>query len=92
MVVDRLTKYAHFMVLSHRYTAKELERWFGSMDSQLPLLWYNVNYHSATQTTPFKALYGRDAPAAIRGNVRRIPMEEVTSMLADQKELVEELK
>lgn len=52
-------------------------------------LWYNVNYHSATQTMPFN---GRDAPAAIRGNVRRIPMEEVTRMLADQNELIEELK
>ncbi|GJU12888.1 retrotransposon protein, putative, ty1-copia subclass [Tanacetum coccineum] len=107
VVVDRLTKYAHFMLLSHPFTAaqvaqefldtvykwhslpstivsyrdkiflsncwkevfklfqvkllmkrpKEWKKWLS-----LAELWYNSNFHTYIQTTPFEAVYGQSPP------------------------------
>ncbi|GJV95601.1 peroxidase 64 [Tanacetum coccineum] len=72
VVVDRLTKYAHFIPLSHPLTAsgssvlrlgenpKEWYKWLS-----LAELWYNSNYHSSIATTPFEALYGQPPPVHV---------------------------
>ncbi|GJY27214.1 retrotransposon-related protein [Tanacetum coccineum] len=64
VVVDRLTKYVHFIPLSHSFTALQVAQVF--LD-QIPLaeLWYNSNYHSAIDTTPFEALYGQPPPVYV---------------------------
>ncbi|GJY93093.1 retrotransposable element Tf2 [Tanacetum coccineum] len=92
VVVDRLTKYAHFIPLSHPFTAMQVAQVFlaqvcklhGVPESivsdrdkvrilridwfkWLPLaeLWYNSNYHSSIDTTPFEALYGQPPPVHV---------------------------
>ena len=44
-------------------------------------LWFNTTYSASTQTTPFKALYGRDPPALFRGHVTVSTIEEVNTLL-----------
>ncbi|WVZ06906.1 hypothetical protein V8G54_020252 [Vigna mungo] len=54
--------------------------------------WYNTNYHESTYTTPFKALYGRDPPPIIKGDIRLTTVEEVSKMTTDRDAMLEELK
>jgi len=50
--------------------------------------WYNTTYHESTKMTPFKALYGRDPPPVVRGDIPTTSMEEVTVMLQERNELL----
>ncbi|KAE8709758.1 hypothetical protein F3Y22_tig00110328pilonHSYRG00349 [Hibiscus syriacus] len=66
VVIDKFTKYAHFMPLAHPYTVVEVARVY--LDQVYKLhgppkaeWWYNINYHTALRMTPFKALYGYQA-------------------------------
>lgn len=54
--------------------------------------WFNTNYHSTTQMTPFKALYGRDRPVLLRGNTTPTQVHEVATLIADKDSLLNELK
>ena len=54
--------------------------------------WYNTNYHEATKMTPFKAMYGRDPPLVIRGDVAAISVDEVAGMIQDRNEMLDILK
>ena len=165
VVVDRLTKYAHFIGLSHPYTAKEVvvvfvrkvvrlhgfpmsivsyrDRLFMSIfwselfkqagtklkyssayhpqtDGQTEVVnkcletylrcfvgtkpkqrhkglwwaeyWFNTNYNSSTQTTPFKALYERDPPTLIRGDMIPSHIEDVNQLVYERNLILDELK
>ena len=165
VVVDRLTKYSHFIALSHPYSAKEIAAIFvkevvrlhgfpatiitdrdrvfmsifwsemfrqagtklkyssayhpqtdgqtkvvnrcletylrcfaGTKPKQWPKwlpwaeLWFNTTYSASTQTTPFKALYGRDPPTLLRGEVTASPVEGVNQLLAERNSILDELK
>lgn len=54
--------------------------------------WYNTNYHSATKTTPFQALYGRQPPPVIRGDVGETSLEEVSRITDERNQMLHELK
>nr|GEY68712.1 reverse transcriptase [Tanacetum cinerariifolium] len=59
VVVDRLSKYAHFIPLAHPYTAIDVAqmKWLS-----LAEWWYNTNHHSAINTTPYEIVYGQCSP------------------------------
>ena len=165
VVVDRLTKYAHFIPLKHPFTAKTVaetfvkevvklhgfpetmvsdrDRVFLSLfwsalfksqgtalhkstayhpqsDGQTEVVnrcleaylryfagrkpsswvqwlpwaeyWYNTSHHSATNTTPFKALYGRDPPRLLRFGDVPTANAEVEEMIKGRDELLQELR
>ncbi|WVY93416.1 hypothetical protein V8G54_032504 [Vigna mungo] len=151
VVVDRLTKYAHFIAIAHPYTAKDIAEIFikdiaklhgfpssivsdrdrvfiteiqfrlspskgrqtevvnrcletylrcltGAKPKQWPKwlswaeFWYNINYNSSTKMTPFKALYGREPPVLIRGDMIQSSVEEVNRLMADRNHMLDELK
>lgn len=54
--------------------------------------WYNTTYHSATQTTPFKALYGRDPPPLLKWKERTTRVQEVDQQLQERNQILDELK
>ncbi|GJY50778.1 hypothetical protein Tco_0441625 [Tanacetum coccineum] len=56
VVVDRLSKYSHFLPLAHPFTAKLVDVLFCKEIVRLH------GYHTSSETTPFKALYSRDQP------------------------------
>ena len=53
--------------------------------------WYNTSYHSATKSTPFKALYGRDPPKLLRFGDIPTANTEVEVMIQDRDALLHEL-
>ena len=54
--------------------------------------WYNTTYHSATGTTPFKALYGRDPPTLLRWVDQSSKVQEVDQLIKERNQLLDELK
>ncbi|KAJ1275228.1 hypothetical protein BS78_05G120600, partial [Paspalum vaginatum] len=58
VVVDRLTKVAHFIAVKHPYTSSLIAKLFLDSVVRLHELWYNSSYHSSLGCSPFKALFG----------------------------------
>ncbi|KAJ4807982.1 polyprotein [Rhynchospora pubera] len=54
--------------------------------------WYNTNFHSALNTTPFKALYGYDPPQLPMGTIPRCSVEAVNELMKERHEWLQELK
>ncbi|XP_039011091.1 uncharacterized protein LOC120140134 [Hibiscus syriacus] len=71
VIVDKFTKYSHFLALSHPYTATDIARLYLDTPKQwakwLPHAewWYNTTYHTALKLTPFEALYGYKPPTMV---------------------------
>ena len=54
--------------------------------------WYNTSYHTATKTTPFLAVYGREPPPVLRYGDTPTPNASVEELLKDRDSILEELK
>nr|GEW01295.1 hypothetical protein [Tanacetum cinerariifolium] len=132
VVVDRLSKYAHFIPLTHPFTASQVAQVFldqvyklhGLRESitkvvnkslgcylrcmcgekpkewvkWLPLaeFWYNTNYHTSTETTPYEAVYRQTPHLHVPMFLTYIPgdsrVEEVDTTLQAREEAIKVLK
>ncbi|KAJ4807690.1 polyprotein [Rhynchospora pubera] len=54
--------------------------------------WYNTNFHSSLNTTPFKALYGYDPPSLPMGSIPRCNVESVNVVLKERQQILSELR
>lgn len=54
--------------------------------------WYNTSCHTATQTTPFKILYGRDPPHLVYYAQSSTLVSQVDQYLEELDRILEELK
>ena len=54
--------------------------------------WYNTSFHSATQTTPFRVVYGQEPPLLISGTLTALPNSKVDTLLQDQDIMIKVLR
>jgi len=54
--------------------------------------WYNTSYHSATKTTPFQAVYGREPPVLLRYGDIPTNNANVEELLKDRDGMLVELR
>ncbi|GJW65684.1 zf-CCHC domain-containing protein [Tanacetum coccineum] len=54
--------------------------------------WYNINYHSAIDTTPYEAVYGQAPPMHIPYMAKDSPVEAVDMTLQAREQVVQLLK
>jgi hypothetical protein len=54
--------------------------------------WYNTNFHTALQTTPFEALYGYCPPHIPTGNIPKGANQAVNEVLQERQMAIQNLK
>lgn len=54
--------------------------------------WYNTSYHTSSQTTSFKILYGRDPPHLVHYGYRTTLVSHVEQYLEEHNQMLAELK
>ena len=55
-------------------------------------LWFNTFYNASSNTTPFKALYGRDPPVLVRDDTPPSNIEELNELITNKNAVLDELK
>ncbi|XP_057744668.1 uncharacterized protein LOC130962477 [Arachis stenosperma] len=96
VVINWLTKYAHFIPLAHPFSAKEVALTFIKEVVKLhgfpkSIISYK-NRVFTTQTTPFQALYGVPAPVLFRGETFPSHVDKVAALTAAKDAVLAELK
>ncbi|GJU79688.1 retrovirus-related pol polyprotein from transposon 17.6 [Tanacetum coccineum] len=110
VMVDRLSKYSHFIPLPHLFNAtdgqtevmnKGLECYLRCMCGENPKewckwlslaeWWYNTNYHSILNTTPYEVLYGQTPPIHIPYVSGESKVDTVNRTLAAREEFIKTL-
>ncbi|KAL4191391.1 hypothetical protein AMTRI_Chr07g80290 [Amborella trichopoda] len=89
-VVDRLLKYAHFILLSHPHTAKGVAQVF--IDQVFKLHEMSRTIHSAIKTTPFEVVYGRPPPSLLTYVSSTARIETIGRQLLDRDLIIKELR
>ncbi|KAL0371811.1 UNVERIFIED_CONTAM: hypothetical protein Scaly_0862700 [Sesamum calycinum] len=89
VVVDRLSKYAHFVSLPTHFTATSLAASFSEAIYKLHVeYWYNSMHHSPIGMPPFQALYGRAPPAIVDYVEDAFPIAIVDEFLRHRKDVL----
>lgn len=68
-------------------TPKQCAKWLAWAE-----YWYNTSYNTATQTTLFKILYGRDPSHLVHYGHRTTPVPQVDQYLEERDQMLDELK
>ncbi|KAL4181014.1 hypothetical protein AMTRI_Chr12g235220 [Amborella trichopoda] len=97
VVVDRLSKYAHFIPLSHLYTAIVVAQIFFDQVFKLhgiprTIYCYNISWHSAIKATPFKVVYGQPPPSLLTDVPGTAKVESIERQLLDRDQKIKELR
>eukprot|EP00253_Pinus_taeda_P002793 PITA_02793 len=108
VVVDRLTKYAHFCALSQPLKSNTVSTAFMETIQKLhgnpkiitqwvkwvPLAewWYNTSFHTATKMTPFMALYGYQPPSITSYLRENSKVQAVEHHIEHQQQVLQLLK
>ncbi|KAJ1262437.1 hypothetical protein BS78_09G107500, partial [Paspalum vaginatum] len=92
VVVDRFTKFAHFIAIKHPYTAQGIARLILDNVVRLHELWYNFSYHSAIHSSPFRALYGQESNLVAETAISSSTVESVNAILTDRAAHLQQLK
>ncbi|XP_072088142.1 uncharacterized protein [Arachis hypogaea] len=84
------------VVRLHGFPSSIVEFWY-HMTKQWPAwlswaeFWYNTSYHGSIRMTPFRALYGREPPALLRGGMES-SVEEVRVLLEERNQMLDEIQ
>ncbi|KAK9684756.1 hypothetical protein RND81_10G229800 [Saponaria officinalis] len=89
VVVDRLSKYAHFIPLKHPYSASVVAHAYFDYVYKLHEFWYNTLYHSSLKVTPFEVLYGQPPPLHLPYLPGESKVDSVDRTLLDREEALQ---
>ncbi|XP_065621855.1 uncharacterized protein LOC136064253 [Quercus suber] len=105
VIVDRPTKYVHFIGLSHPYSTAKVAALFTpnvfklhdrptewSDWLYLAEYWFNTNYHSTTKVTPYEAMYGFPPPCLLDYIPGTTQVATVDSLLQSRQHILTLLK
>ncbi|GMJ07282.1 hypothetical protein HRI_004397400 [Hibiscus trionum] len=91
VVIDKYTKYGHFIALSHPYTVLDIAKaYLGQVYKLHVEWWYNTNYNTTLGMTPFEAFYVYKPP--IMFAVQASVVEGVQDTMAQRDQLNQTLK
>jgi hypothetical protein len=54
--------------------------------------WYNMNFHSSTQLTPYEALYGFSPPTHVPYFPKNSMVESINDLLTRREEIIKQVK
>ncbi|MCH99534.1 transposon TF2-1 polyprotein, partial [Trifolium medium] len=72
------------------FTFQNPKGWFKLL--AMAEFWYNTSFHTSVGMTPFKALYGREAPTLIRYNAQATDPPAVREELLQKEAILDQLK
>ncbi|KAJ1275683.1 hypothetical protein BS78_05G154600, partial [Paspalum vaginatum] len=88
VVIDKFTKYAHFLPLTHPFTALQVAQVYLDQVYKLHEYWYNTTFQTALGHTPFEVLYGHPPRHFGITNVHECVVPDLEAWLKEQNLLV----
>ncbi|KAJ1261463.1 hypothetical protein BS78_09G031300, partial [Paspalum vaginatum] len=89
VVVDKFSKYSHFIPLKHPFTALTVAKKFMDHVFKLHEFWYKTSYHSSLKRTPFEILYGQSPHQLGIDRVESCAVLDLATWLKERKLMVQ---